>query len=373
MSTPRVQHSATLMSNGRVLVAGGLATTAESGPDAVGLVSAEVYDPSTGKWTATGDMISPRARHTATLLQDGRVLVAGGICNGPPPGRPAIFSPDLDPMGAVATAELYDPQTGKWTSTGTMTTPRVGHAATLLPDGEVLVAGAEHADDTFGWPEPFKRGIQDSAELYNPATGKWIATGSMTAARTDEVAALLGNGKVLVAGGFGPLTATTHGALASAEVYDPGTGKWAVTGNLMTARAQGPGVALLGDGRVLITGGGGIGDTDPPAASTELFDPATGTWTATGNLITARIAIASALLPDGRLLIVGGLGLDGIKSSAELYDLSSGTWGPAGSMATARFGDTATLLPDGKVLVVGGFTSDTVASSAELYDEGAST
>ena len=316
-------------------------------------------------------MHSVRAKHTATLLPDGRVLVEGGICLGTAgKGCPPLFSPDLDPSGAVATAELYDPRTGKWSVTGSMTTPRAWHTATLLPDGMVLVAGAEHADDNFGWPEPFARGILTSTELYDPSTGKWTATGSMATARTDQVATLLSNGKVLVAGGFGPLTATTHGALASADIYDPSTGTWAATGSLMTARAQGPAVALLGDGQVLVAGGSDIGDTSPPLASTELYDPNSGTWSTTGNLTTPRIAIAFTLLADRKVFIVGGLDLNELLSSAELYDPSTGSWNPAGSMTTARFGHIATLLADGRVLVVGGFAGDAVASSAELYDEG---
>jgi N-acetylneuraminic acid mutarotase len=371
MSTARWQFTATVLRDGRVLVVGGQATPDESGPNAVGLASAELYDPSTGAWTATGSLHSPRVKHTATLLLDGRVLVEGGICLGTAgKGCPPLFSPDLDPSGAVATAEVYDPRTGKWSVTGSMTTPRAWHTATLLANGMVLVAGAEHADDNFGWPEPFARGILASTELYDPRTGRWTATGSMTTARTDQVAALLSNGKVLVAGGFGPLTATTHGALASADIYDPSTRKWAATGSLMTARAQGPAVALLGDGQVLVAGGSDIGDTSPPLASTELYDPNSGTWSTTGNLTTPRIAIAFTLLADGKVFIVGGLDLTGMLSSAELFDPGTGTWNPAGSLTAARFGHTATLLADGRVLVVGGLSGNAVASSAELYDEG---
>jgi N-acetylneuraminic acid mutarotase len=192
----------------------------------------------------------------------------------------------------------------------------------------------------------------------------------MATARTEQVAASLGDGKVLVAGGLGPLTATTHGALAAAELYDPSTRKWADTGSLMAGRAQGPGATLLDDGQVVVTGGGGIGETDPPLASTEPYDPSTGRWMATGNLMAARDAIASTLLADGKVFIVRGFDLNGMMSLAELFDPSTGTWSPAGSMAAARFGHTATLIADGRVLVVGGFTSDAVASSAELYDEG---
>lgn len=371
MSTARWQFTTTRLRDGRVLVVGGQATPDDQAPRAVGLASAELYDPSTGKWTPTGSMHSSRAQHSATLLLDGRVLVEGGICLGDvAKGCPPRFSPDLDPSGAVATAELYDPRTGTWSVTGSMTTPRAWHTATLLADGMVLVAGAEHADDNFGWPEPFARGILSTTELYNPATGKWTATGSLTMSRTEQVAARLSNGKVLVAGGFGPVTTTTDGALASADIYDPVTGKWSATGSLMMARAQGPAVALLGDGRVLVAGGSDIGDTSPPLGSTELYDPNRGTWSPTGNLTTPRIAIAYASLPDGKVLIVGGLGLTGTLSSAEVFDSRTGAWSPAGRLTAARFGQSAILLAGGSVLVVGGLSDDAVMSSAELYDEG---
>jgi N-acetylneuraminic acid mutarotase len=252
-----------------------------------------------------------------------------------------------------------------------MTTPRAFHTATLLADGKVLVAGAEHADDSSGWPEPFARGILASTELYDPSTGKWTATGNMTTPRTQQVAALLANGKVLVAGGSGPLTPTTHGLLASAELYDPATGTWAPTGSLITKRQQGATATLLGDGRVLVTGGdGGGGDTSPRLASSELYDPSTGAWTATGNLIAARDRFASTLLADGNVFVVGGFDVGGFVPSAERFDPASGTWSPAGTLRTARWGHTATLLADGRALVVGGFAGDAVASTAELYDAG---
>ena len=141
MITGRAEHTATLLPDGRVLVAGGVA----DGKEEVSLASAELYDPNTGKWSPTGSMTRPRSQHTATLLPDGRVLVAGGYCPGTTKGCP----PGEDPDGAMAAAEIYDPGTGKWTATGDMTTQRFFHTATLLDDGKVLVAGAEHAPDSF--------------------------------------------------------------------------------------------------------------------------------------------------------------------------------------------------------------------------------
>ena len=360
------ESTATLLADGKVLVVGG---GTDVGGTAVDLTAtAELYDPSTGKWTKTGEMTMSRAQHTATLLQDGRVLVAGGFCS---KRCPPYLDPDLDPSGAIATAEIYDPRTGTWSATGSMTTPRAVHTATLLADGKVLVAGAEHADDNFGYPEPFARGILASTELYDPSTGKWTATGSMVTARTAQVAALLTDGKVLVVGGIGPLSPTEHGLLASAELYDPATGKWTATGGLTTARAYyGSPATILKDGRVLLTGGDGPGD--PTLASAELYDPRSGTWTPTGSMITARDGFTTTLLADGKVLVTAGIGVYGelILTSAEIYDPSSGTWTAAASLITARWGHTATLLHDGRVLVTSGTNDDSgPSSSAELYDE----
>ncbi|MEV7028374.1 kelch repeat-containing protein, partial [Kitasatospora sp. NPDC093558] len=232
-------HTATLLSDGRVLAVGGQNTTGV-------LTSAEVYDPATGAWSATGDTVNPREEHTATLLSDGRVLAAGG-----------------DP--ADSTAELYDPATGTWSSTGSLTAPHKQHTATLLPSGKVLIAGGETSPSAHP-------GITALAELYDPATGSWTATGSMTTARLFFPATLLPDGTVLVSGGED----SGSNILASAEVYDPATGSWTATGSMNTARDNHT-MTLLLSGKALVAGGQtGAGDT----SSSELY-PAGPTVTTT--------------------------------------------------------------------------------------------
>jgi hypothetical protein len=334
MVTGRAEHSATMLTDGKVLVAGGIPDNREQ----TVLASAELYDPSTGMWTATGSMQTARAQHTATLLPSGKVLVAGG---------------DTYSNGLVkAAAELYDPNTGTWTATGSMTTLRAQHTATLLGNGMVLVIGAEIGDD-----------IQASTELYDPGTGRWTPTGDMITARTQPMATLLRDGTVLVAGGIGPLSPTTHGELTSAELYDPRTGKWTATGTMASARSNDP-LTTLADGTVLKTGGAGGGEL--MLASCELYDPSTGTWKPTGSLAAARGQLTSSLLPDGRVLVAAGFGVP--VASAELYDPATGIWSDAGEFGEARFEHTATLLLGGKVLVTGGLLADGVASAAVLYD-----
>ena len=353
MITGRAEHSATLLPDGMVLIAGGVADNREK----TVLASAELYDPSTGTWTATGSMMTPRSQHTATLLRNGKVLVAGGYCPGltTPQCVSAVPAGAWDPDGAMATAELYDPSIHKWTVTGRMITARSNHTATLLGNGMVLVAGAEHAADS----------ILASSELYDPGTGKWTATGDMITARTQQMATLLPDGMVLVAGGFGPVSPTAHGDLSSAELYDPRSGKWKVTGSMAAARGSDP-LIVLANGLVLKTGGG---PGDPAAC--ELYDPKTGTWSPTGSMAAARGQLSSTLLADGRVLVAAGFGVP--VASAEVYDPATGTWSDAGSFGESTFEVTATLLFNGKVLVTGGLLADGVASSAELYDPAAGT
>lgn len=300
-------------------------------------------------WTVTGSMVATyRVGHTATLLPDGRVLAAGG----------GQFNGRFD----LATAELYDPRTGTWTGTAAMSEVRWGHTATLLPNGAVLVAGGQpDGGGTESWA---------SAELYDPVTGTWEPTAPMREARTGHTAALLSNGQVLVSGGY-----NSGGILASAELYDPDLGSWTATGDMRLARV-GHTATLLPDGHVLVVGSGT--PTGDVVASAELYDPSSGTWSNTGRMAEGRAGPTATLLPDGRVLVVGGT--DGGNSfrnalaSAEIYDPVTGTWSGAASMHTDRQHHTATLLPDGTVLVTGGTGSDGPnIASAEIYDPGRDT
>jgi hypothetical protein len=335
MITPHALHSATLLGNGTVLVAGGLLNDRLDGTASS---AAELYDPGSGTWTATKRMIKARWGHTATVLSDGRVLVAGSYRNG---------------TDSLSSAELYDPSSGTWTATGNMTTGRGGHTATLLRDGRVLVVGGGPDEtQTEGGPR------SASAELYDPERGSWTATGSMIEARRGFTATLLPDGRVLVAGG--------DADFRMAELYDPRSGTWTATGSMADGRF-GHTATLLPDGMVLVAGG--CACSEPGAwATAELYDPSSGKWRATGSMSSPRIFHTATLLTDGRVLVVNSGYAGDRPTSAELYGPKSAKWTRTARPATTRFRYTATLLLDGRVLVTGDYGDN--GRSAELYDPG---
>jgi N-acetylneuraminic acid mutarotase len=336
MSIARGDHSATMLANGKVLVVGGWNTSA--------LSSTEVYDPTInpamGTWTNTGAVNTSRSYHQATLLPDGKVLIAGGYR-----GNDASMS----------SAELYSAVDGTWTKTSPLNTPRRFYTLTLLPNGKVLALG--------GWDT--SNSVLSSAELYDPIMGIWSMIGSMSTNRYGHTTTLLRNGKVLIAGGQSA-NFFTH---SSAELYDPITETWTPTGD-MNVRRTSHTATLLSNGKVLVAAGFN-GDY---LSSAELYDPATGIWTVTGGMTTPRDVHTATLLQDGRVLVAAGYndiaGVPSYLSSAELFDPATGTWSVAGAMNFPREFPTATLLPNGKVLVAGGFSSNifTISVTAELFD-----
>jgi Galactose oxidase, central domain/Bacterial Ig-like domain (group 2) len=280
-------HTATLLPNGKVLLAGGFVNSVWDYGGSTSDNGASLYDSATGVFSETGNMTVARGGHTATLLANGKVLIAGGA----------------DPTGTgLASAELYDPSTGTFTQTGSMVVGRFQHTATRLQNGKVLIAGGVLTSASAPVAE---------AEVYDPETGTFTMTGAMATAREQHTATLLGDGRVLVVGGT---TSTGTGDLhptATVEVYDPSAGSFSVTGSMAEARTLHTATLLL-SGKVLVAGGGDENST------AEVYDPATGSFSITGGMEIGRSGHTATLLPNGSVLVAGG-GIFAGLASAELY------------------------------------------------------
>ena len=305
---PRFAATATLLANGKVLIAGGAAK--EEAASSV----AEIYDPSADGFTLAGGMLSGRAYHTATLLNDGRVLIVGGVgTNGHP----------------VRAAEIYDPAKNQFQPTGNLIQARYDHTATLLRNGKVLITGGDATTATVT--------NIDTAELYDPATGSFSPTGNVT------------------------------------RVYDPAQNKFFHLGKMHSARAKHT-ATLLSDGRVLIAGGGDVGGKS--LATAEIYDPKSGRFSVVASMTTSRQMATASRLHNGQVLITGGVDAGGnVLATAELYNPTRHHFTPVTTifprgtnMTDERQQHTATVLPNGMVLIAGGGNERYSLASAELYN-----
>lgn len=322
MHIARASHSSTLLPNGKVLIAGGFAG---SGGEYSPYRTAELYDPSSGTFQSVGEMSIGRSGHTATLLKNGKVLIVGGWT-----GR-------YDLRGS---AEIYDPVANTFTPTGNLVIERAGNTATLLADGRVLIVGGEDRQEN----------KIASVEIYDPFTGKFAQTGSMADARAAHTATVLKDGRVLIVGGSSGHYPSQN-VFRSGELFDPVTGKFSSAGQMTMGRHKHAAI-LLHSGKVLIVGGSDNHDWHGEYASAEIYDPATKTFAVTGAMNTTRFKIpaAVALLPNGRVLVAGG------GPFAELFDETTGTFSKVpGSLGVAHFFASTTLLPGGKALITGGY------------------
>lgn len=330
LNVARHGHTATLLNSGLVLVAGGNST------DLGALASSELYDPTTNMFSAGPNMSSVRSDHTATLLSNGKVLIVGGY--------------DAD-GNVLAGAELYDPGTGAFTLAGNLNVARGSHTAALLSNGMVLIAGGLNRDF---WSLA-------NAELFIPDTGTFISVGSLNSERSDHTATLLGDGTVLIAGGWG-----NSSILTSAELFDPSTSRFTPTGHMNVGRGSHT-ATLLSNGKVLFVGG--LDASFTALADAETYDATTGTFSASDDMTSARESHTATLLNNGLVLVAGGSDSSGsVFADVEAYDPSAGNFTAPSALDAFHFSHTSTLLRDGNVLIAGGLNSDFLSEpSAELY------
>ena len=358
MTTPRADHSAAALQDGRALLAGGTTNANVGGVTS----SAEIYDPNAKSFTATGSMTVARQGATATLLNDGRVLLAGGVQN-------------IGFRAELSSAELYDPVAGTFTATGSMQTPREGHTATLLRDGQVLVAGGSD------------NGVHtlDSAEIYDPRSGAWHFAGHLTVPRVAHVAVLLGSGQVLIAGGGRGDMPGGYIVYQSAETYNPELRQFTRVPAHMNSDRVGAAALLLNDGRALIVGGKsgkvltsfGPGTLNlnslAPLNTAETYDPESSSFVLTGKLQAPHYLPRLVKLQDGNVLVTSGWKIQGPvvvgMADAEVFLPASNSFSGVAPMHVARLQNSSTLLPDGNVLVAGGVDGNgQITASVEFYD-----
>lgn len=341
MHVPRgLNHTGTALPGGDLLVTGG----EYDGPGG-NTAAADLYDHPSGTWSAVPDMSVARSRHSATRLHNGRVIVAGGFSCDPSCGE-AIYS----------SVEIFDRTTKTWSPAAPMAAARSFHTAVLLHDGRVLVTGGLDAV-----------AILATSETYWPITDTWVPAAPMINPRYGHTATLLPNGQVLVTGGRG----VTGEVLASAELYDPHQGTWTPTGSMSTGRSDFTATPLPG-GKVLVAGGVDLDEPVPagfvPSATTEIYDPKAGTWTAGGLMTSPRFGHVAVALNGGGVLVAGGEDKDvSPVASAEVYDPATLTWTETAPMSTARAFAVASPLPGGSVLVAGGFFLHDPLATSERY------
>lgn len=329
------------------------------------------------QWTAGAPLAEAREAHSASLIDDGHVLVFGGQVRGALP---------------LGTAEIYEVATGSWAPTTPAPMPLFSHRAHILPSGRVLMTLVHdallHDPATAAWSIVSYPGLgantetqlvsgaillvggnrhavgpTDAAVLHDPEAGTTVATGRMTAARMRHTAVRLASGQVLVVGGQ---AAPTLAVSNTAEIFDPSTGTWSATGTTAVTHV-GHTLTLLLDGRVLLTGG--YTGSASIRATAEIFDPATGVWREVEPPSAGRVGHTATLLGSGRVLVAGGVRTRSGTASAELFDPISETWATLEPMLIDRAGHTATVLPDSRVLLVGGVVGSATTAAVELFDE----
>ena len=326
---PHARHTATRLLNGRILLVGGY-----SGAN-VSLVEVDLFDPMTGSITAVAPLHTSRHDHSATLLRDGRVLVVGG------------YNPQQQ---WLTDAEVYDPLKNTWTVVPPLYSHGTAHTATRLKDGGVLIVGGGVADGV----------CTERAEVFDPQTNSWTEVSSLPAPRTGHTADVLNDGRVLVAGGGDARGLPVGG---DAFIYDPKANRWTVTAPMVKQRSYASSVQLK-DGRVLVAGG--IAADGVPVwhviANVEIYDPASNTWSVAASLSEARYAYVLSLLPNGQVVAIGGTrdhdsnwGTGSFVREVEVYDTNANGWQTLAEIPQPGAFAAAALFHDGRLWATGGY------------------
>jgi hypothetical protein len=354
MTSPRADAASIRLNDGRVLICGGTSNAKVGGV----LSSAELYDSNTRRFIPTGAMTVARMGQTITMLRDGRVLITGGVRN-------------IGFRSELSSAEIYDPPTGTFATTGSMRTPREGHTATTLRDGRVLIVGGSD------------NGIHtlDSAEIYDPSSGAFMAAGHLNQPRVAHVATLLHSGKVLIAGGGRGGMPGGYISYDTAELYDPDTRRFSKMRAHMIFDRVGAAAVRLNDGRVLVVGGksGRVVTSRhanlaslTPLNTAEIYDPELNSFIRTGDMSAPHYLPTATMLGNGQVLVVGGWAIQGFvvvgMRDADLYQPETNRFSRAGRTSVARLQNTADLLPDGEVLIAGGIDErSNITAAVEFY------
>lgn len=315
---PRQGHTATLLQDGRVLITGGTfsGNRVANAEERYKSTTAEIYDPKTNKFMKTGNMTAPRFDHAAVLLNDGRVLITGGTIDG------------KHTLEDLKSAEIYDPETEKFTKINDMNHTWSDHNMILLNDGRVLLSH-------FG----------PNLEIFNPKTNEFKETAPCLTKKCPENATLLNDGTVLFASGYN----IYFGIYYDPQIFDPRTETFKYTGKMNLSRAKST-ATLLKNGEVIIIGG------DAPPKS-EIYNPSTGTFRLAGKLNQSRYEHGSILLNNSKVLVVEGtygrFDMQKHIKFAELYNPKTDSFAKIGNIHYFRYQPTLTLLNNGNVLIMG--------------------
>ena len=319
LSEPKNLHSATVLQNGTVLICGGRDAASNA------LTSAQIYDPQIKTYTTVGNLNEARSFHTATLMNDGKVLIAGGF----------------GISGVLRTTEIFDPTTNLFSSFGFLYTARSGHTATLLNSGKVLFAGGD----------PFTAGY--GSEVYNVVSNSTLYTGDMFYQRLSfHTAVLLKNGKVLIVGGTGNNNFATN----VCEIFNPATNTFSLVTSMNETRTQ-QCLAILDSGNVLVSGG--FNTLSNRLSSCEIYYTDNNTWVPVNSMSIERTLHSQIKLLNGRVLVVGGSSNSGVLGTSEVFDEKTGLWTISGTFSSSRYLTTLSLLNDGSVLMAGGHDAAT--------------